>query len=117
MTIELVGVHNLTRVANEELLKLLAEMRPLNFKSSKELSAYIVEHQLGHKYPSISGTIKMKDDETEWDLKGGFHPDTYKIICSELGLKSKGTKAQVTGFTPFNVSTKPIKRVKGEASN
>jgi hypothetical protein len=111
MIVDLVGTHDLAKVKDEELQELLAEMRPLNFRSSGELSTYIREHQLGHKYPNISGTIKMEEGGTEWDLKGGLHPDIYKTICEKLGLKSRGSKARVTGFTPF-VSTKPIKRVK-----
>ena len=110
MTVKLVGTDDLTKVEAEELQKLLAEVRPLNFRSSAKLSDYIVEHQLGRKYPNISGTVKMEEEGTEWDLKGGFSPRVYKKICEELELHSQGTKAKAIGFEPSKVSTKPIKR-------
>jgi cold shock CspA family protein len=94
-------VHYLKKVEADELEQLLAKMRPLNFKRSKQLSKYIVEHQLGYRYPNISGIVRMESEGTEWDFHGGFPPDIYKIICIELKLDNQRTIARPIGFIPF----------------
>lgn len=94
--------HHLKDIESEELEKLLKEMRPLGFTHSKQLSNYIVRHQLGYRYPNISGIVIMEDEGTEWAYPGGFPPETYKIICTELDLNNQGTSARPVGFTPFN---------------
>lgn len=93
--------HNLEKTEADELHQLLTEMRSLNFTHSKQLSAYIIEHQLGYKYQNISGIVRMREAGTEWDFHGGFPPWIYKIICQELGLGNQGTSARPVGFTPF----------------
>ncbi|WP_066425082.1 cold shock domain-containing protein [Anabaena sp. 4-3] len=95
------NVHNRTKEEAEELEQLLAEMRPLNFKRSKDLSAYIVRHQLGYRYPNISGIVRMEDEGREWDFHGGFPTDIYSIICDELDLDNQGTTARAIKFTSF----------------
>lgn len=60
--------YNLKKVEADELHKLLIDMRLLDFKYSKFLSKYIVKHKLGYKYPNISGIVRMRESETEWDL-------------------------------------------------
>lgn len=102
--------HDLTKVKDEELRKLLEEVRPLNFTSSARLSDYIVKHQLGRKYPNISGTVKMKREDEEWGFEGGFSAEIYKKICDDLNLSSRGTKTTVVGFEPYKIQNKPIKR-------
>ncbi len=93
--------HKLTNPEADELEQLLAEMRPLKFTHSKELSKYIVKHQLGYRYPNISGIVRMEEGGTQWDFHGGFPPDIYKVICRELGLDNQGTDARAIRFTPF----------------
>ena len=73
-------VNCLERTKADELDRLLREMRPLNFKRSNQLSAYIVKHQPGYRYPNISGIVIMEDGGTEWEFPGGFPPDIYRII-------------------------------------
>ena len=85
----------------DELAQLLAEMRPLNFTRSKDLSAYIVQYQLGYSYPNISGIVRMKQADTEWNFHGGFPLDIYRIICQELDLCDRGTNAIAIKFTAF----------------
>ena len=97
----IVEVHNLKKAEADELEQLLAEMRPLNFTHSKQLSAYIVKHQLGYRYPNISGIVRMEEAGTEWDFHGGFSPDIYKFICMELNLDNQRTSARPVVFTPF----------------
>lgn len=94
-------VHNRNKEEADELERLLAEMRPLNFTHSKELSAYIVKHQLGYRYPNISGIVRMAEEGREWDFHGGFPTDIYRIICKELNLDNQGTTAIPIKFTPF----------------
>jgi cold shock CspA family protein len=84
-----------------QLYLLLREMRPLKFKNTKELSAYIVRHKLGYRYPSISGLVTMEDGGTTWPFAGGFPPEIYKIICQELGLANQGTSARAIKFISY----------------
>lgn len=93
--------HKLAKPGADELEQLLAEMRPLNFTHSKQLSGFIVKHQLGYKYPNISGIVRMEEAGTEWDFHGGFPPDIYRVICMELNLDNQGTSARPVSFTPF----------------
>jgi len=89
------------RKARIELLLLLKDLRPLKFKYSNQLSAYIVKNQLGYRYPNISGIVTMNNGDTAWEFTGAFHKDVYKIICQELGLKNQGTSAIATDFESF----------------
>lgn len=93
--------YELTKPQASEFEQLITEMRPLTFTSSKQLSAYIVKHQLGYKYPNISGIVRMEEGVTQWDFHGGFSPGIYKKICRELRLDNEGTSARPVGFTPF----------------
>ena len=94
--------HGLTQVQADELERLLAEMRPFNFRRSKQLSQYIVRHKMGYKYPNISGIVTMEDGGQEWDFYGGFPTPIYKIICRELGLDNERTTARPTDFRPWS---------------
>ena len=84
-----------------EFDQLVAEIRPLDYSESSQVSRYIMKHKLGYKYRNISGIVKMKRDVDTWDFKGGFPPYVFARLCSELGLKSKKSAARVVGFTPF----------------
>lgn len=100
------NVHNRTKEEADELERLLAEMRPLNFKYSKQLSNYIVSHRLGYKYPNISGIVRMEEAGTEWDFAGGFPTDIYRIICRELHLDNQRTSAR-----PIDEKFRPFKNI------
>ena len=93
--------YRLEETEAQELHKLLTEMRPLHFRDSGALSEYIVENQLGYKYPHISGVVRMADADAEWDFHGGFPPKIYRIICEELKLGDRGTDARAISFTSF----------------
>ncbi|MBE9221317.1 cold shock domain-containing protein [Cyanobacterium stanieri LEGE 03274] len=88
-----------------ELYELLEEMRQLpeeeRFTHSKQLSNYIVRKKLGYKYKHISGILRMQNGTDEWDFKGGFPTDIYRIICQELGLDNQHTTARPVGFRSF----------------
>lgn len=97
----IVKEHKLTRIKAVEFHQLLTEMRPLNFRSSKHLSQYIVSNQLGCRYPNISGIVRMEESDTQWDFHGGFPTRIYKMICQELDLANQGTNARAIKFTSF----------------
>ena len=94
--------HCLEKTKADELHQLLTEMRPLGFTHSKQLSNYIVKHQLGYMYPNISGIVIMEDEGREWKFPGGFPPNIYTIICRELILDNQGTSARVKDFESFH---------------
>ncbi len=94
--------YNLTKPEADELHQLLTQMRPLEFKRSKQLSAYIVKHRLGYRYPNISGIVRMRRAGREYDFYGGLSPKIYNIICRQLNLDNQGTDAEPVGFTPYS---------------
>lgn len=85
----------------KEFEQLIAEIKPLGFTHSSEVSSYIMQNRLGYKYKNISGIIEMELEGRTWQFKGGFPPIIYAQICSEIGLKNKGSYAKVVGFNSF----------------
>ena len=85
----------------EEFVALVREVRGMNFTYSTQVSKYIVEKRLGKKYQSISGWLKMENNESSWTFKGGFPPKIFAILCEELQLVDKGSQARPTDFTSF----------------
>lgn len=88
-------------IEEKEFEQLVAEMKPLGLTESREVSWYIMNNRLGNKYKNISGIVKMEQDGTSWNFKGGFPPDIYARLCEELGLSNQGTRARAVGFKPF----------------
>lgn len=84
-----------------EFQKLVADMQPLGFKKSKELSQYIFSHNLIKNYPNLCGDITMQKDGTSWGFHGGFSPEIYGRLCEALSLENEGSKAQVVGFKSY----------------
>lgn len=84
-----------------EFAQLVAEMKPLGFRESRDVSLYIVHNRLGLKYQNISGIVRMMQSGDTWDFKGGFPPKIYARLCEELDLGNRGTRAHAIGFTPF----------------
>ncbi|MGR5318506.1 hypothetical protein [Vibrio sp. DNB22_19_1] len=93
--------HKLSLEEATEMDALLCQMRPMNFRTSKQLSNYIVQHKLGYKYPTISGVARMSNGDREWDFDGGFPREIYKIVCQELDLRNQGSRSWVVGFSSF----------------
>lgn len=89
------------REREDEFRRLVAEIEPLGFKQSSQVSAYIVRNKLGYKYKNISGILQMERDGEKWDFNGGFPPDIYARLCEALGLKHKGSRAHPKEFTPY----------------
>jgi len=88
-------------VEEKEFDQLVAEMKSLGITESKEVSWHIMNNRLGDKYKNISGVVKMEQDGTSWNFKGGFPPDIYARLCRELGLSNQSTRARAVGFKAF----------------
>lgn len=93
-------------IEDKEFKQLVEEMIPLNFTKSYQVSAYIMEKELGKKYKNISGIVTMEQEGRQWDFKGGFPPNIYAQLCSKLNLGNNGSYARVTGFKSFNTLKK-----------
>jgi len=89
------------KIEDDEFEQLIADMTPLGFTSSKQLSSYIMKNDLGNKYKNISGVVKMEKEGKVWSYNGAFPQNIYANICSELGLGNEGTNAKVVGFNSF----------------
>lgn len=85
-----------------ELVNLISEITPLGFTHSSQLSNHIKDHQLGYKYPNISGIVTMQREDREWDFKGGFPKNIYRILCKELNLDGRNSDARAVGFISYS---------------
>lgn len=81
---------------------LVAEIRPLGFTKSSEVSKHIVKSKLARKYSHISGVLTMERGGEQWAFVGGFPPRIYARLCRELGLGNEGSDASPTDFIPFS---------------
>ncbi|MEP2650892.1 MAG: hypothetical protein ABJH06_02770 [Paraglaciecola sp.] len=88
-------------IEEKEFENLVAEMKDLGITKSKHVSQYIMRNKLGYKYKNISGVVKMEQDGTVWDFKGGFPSTIYARLCRELGLGNQGTRTKVLSFKAF----------------
>lgn len=84
-----------------EFEALVEEIRPLGFRRSSEVSNYIVRRRLGLKYQHISGHLEMRMNGDTWTFDGGFPPDIYRRLCTELGLTNSGSSARPSRFTSY----------------
>ncbi|MDN3699369.1 hypothetical protein QWY97_18820 [Vibrio cortegadensis] len=92
-------------IKENELTLLIEEMKQYGFLTSKELSSFIVRNpQLRMKYSNISGVVKLKENNHEWDFHGGFPADIYKKVCIALGLSDQGSNAKYAGFRKYDDS-------------
>jgi len=113
---------NLTQeeIEMNEFKELIEELRPLGFTQSSEVSSYIIKNKLGYKYKNISGILEMELEGIRYKFKGGFPTKIYAQLCSELGLKDKGSNATVVGFNSFKeVNNKKLskKEIKSPLQN
>lgn len=84
----------------QELAELIFFFQDKDFKESAELSRYITRHRLGMRYPNLTGTLTMRDDESSWEFKNGIAPWAYRIVCEELGLGNRQSGAVPEKFIP-----------------
>ncbi|MCG3808599.1 hypothetical protein I3252_03760 [Psychrobacter sp. Ps4] len=85
----------------EMLNNLLENAYYSNFTTIIEISNFIVENNLEGVYGKISGTVEMSKEGRTWFRRGGFSPDMYDIICSELGIENQRSMAHCIGYTPY----------------
>ena len=93
--------HRKNEHEEREFFQLVAEISPLGFTTTKEVSAYIVNNNLGLKYKHISGVVTMEGDGREWDYRGGFPGRIYARLCDKLGLRNQRSQAKLKSFIPF----------------
>lgn len=89
------------KIEEEEFRQLVAEMSPLGFTYSAQVSAYIVRHKLGYKYPNISGILKMEIGGYMWNFNGGFPTEIYAQLCHELQLENQKSRARAIAFRSY----------------
>ena len=87
-----------TSKVESEIDRLVKEMKPYNFKKSVQVSRYIVNNKIGHKYPTLSGVLELTDGVDNWNFKGGISPEFYKEVCNRLKLGNNGSHARPTDF-------------------
>lgn len=90
------------KIEQEEFEKLVAEMKPLNFRTSGQLSRYIKENRLGRRYPHISGFLTMGYEGREWEFEGGISRRWYRELCVRLNLSNQCSGAEVIGFRSYH---------------
>jgi hypothetical protein len=93
--------HRKNEHEEREFFQLVAEISPLGFTTTKEVSAYIVNNNLGLKYKHISGVVTMEGEGREWDYRGGFPARIYARLCDKLGLSNQRSQAKLKNFIPF----------------
>lgn len=90
------------QVQESEFRELVAEVRPLGFTRSEDVSSYILDHGLCGKYRHISGIVPMERDGDLWDFVGGISEVFFGRLCSALGLAHRHSTARPRGFISFD---------------
>ncbi len=85
----------------KELRLLVADCRNRGFKTSYQVSRYIVNNRLGYKYRHIAGDLHLRNFYNQWIYKGGIAPKYYRMLCIELGLGNKHSDAEVEKFRSY----------------
>lgn len=95
------AVKSLEEIEEEEFQRLVREMAPLGFTQSAQVSNYIVQNQLGHRYPHIAGIGKMERGADRWDFEGAISRRHYARLCSVLQLSDRRSGAVLADFTSY----------------
>ena len=85
----------------KELRLLVADCRNRGFKTSYQVSKYIVDNRLGYRYRHIAGDLHLRNSHDQWIYKGGIAPKYYRMLCIELGLGNKHSGAEVEKFRSY----------------
>jgi hypothetical protein len=91
------------KLEEDEFNELVIEISSLGFTETRQVSSYIVNKQLGYKYPNISGVLEMELDGRTWNYDGGFPKMIYARLCKEIGLSNQGTRAKPGRFISYKV--------------
>lgn len=85
----------------KEIYELVRFFRKKGYRKSFQISNYIKTHNLGYRYPNITGHLTMTNEHDIWDFDGGIGPKYYAIICEKLGIDSKHTRSWDIGFESY----------------
>lgn len=100
-----VQAHRKRKIYDTKIEKQLEELvtffEPMEFRKSSDLSKYIVEHQLGYKFPDLSGYLELSDGFDTWEFEGAIHPEYYAEVCYRLRLDND-SNAIPGGFESFS---------------
>lgn len=91
-------------IADEELKELrllVADCRNRGFKTSYQVSKYIVDNRLGYRYSHIAGDLHLRKSHDKWVYNGGIAPKYYRMLCIELGLGNRRSNAEVEKFRSY----------------
>ena len=94
------------KAEEDEFRQLVAEMLPLRFTTSNQVSKYIINNRLGGKYKHISGILQMERDGNMWAFDGGILPRIYARLCDELELGNQYSEAKPGEFESYNAAAK-----------
>lgn len=86
--------------ADREFEQLVREVAPQGYTDSSQVSGYIKRHGLHNKYRHISGMVRFRRGDDEWEFPG-ISPEWYAKLCQRLGLGNRNSGSYVTGFTSF----------------
>lgn len=85
----------------KQLEELVTFFEPKKFRKSSDLSKYIVEHQLGYKYPDLSGYLELTNGDDTWEFEGAIHPKYYAEVCYRLELENENSYSIPLDFESF----------------
>ena len=85
----------------KQIEELVAFFKPMHFRKSSQLSNYIVENQLGYKYPDLSGYLELTNGDDTWEFEGAIHPKYYAEVCDRLGLGNENSDSIPQSFESF----------------
>lgn len=92
---------NATKVEINEFWCLVKECLEKEFKTSKEVTNYILKNKLGFKYRHIAGKLTFRRGNDSWIYEGGISPEYYGKLCRELNLGNKASDARVERFRSY----------------
>jgi hypothetical protein len=88
--------------SDHQFQQLVEEVRPFGFEHAWEVSQYIVNNQLGHKYSALSGYLGLSNSRKSWTFIGGISPQYYAKLCRALGINDeKNPDVRVDSFTSY----------------
>lgn len=89
------------KTQKEQFTDLCHECFDKDFEKSVDVSRYIVDNKLGHKYDLIAGELILEKDHRQWVLNGGFSPMCYAKLCKVLGFVDQNTDSKAKSFESY----------------
>lgn len=97
---EIAYMHFMSEIEATEYYYLLEELRAKNLKGASALYNYVVKNDLTNKYPHITGMAGLGNNESTWDIEGGFSTLMYGRIKSALSITGPNTSTHLITFKP-----------------